>query len=159
MGEDLLKYWLDLPQCRLDSPLQYIFMGREDTLSKLHKDPGGLEISIAPIVGQKECVLVHRDDGSNCLYHLTASLEDLDLHRYPLLSKARIWRTVIQPGEILLMPYATYHQVSTTHAIFLCTFDLVLYLLSNCALLVSRRWFPLPVPQHYPLSVILKVSP
>ncbi len=114
MGEDLLKYWLDLPQCKLDSPLQYIFMGREDTLSKLHKDPGGLEISIAPIVGQKECVLVHRDDGSNCLYHLTASLDDVDLQRHPLLSQARIWRTVIQPGEILLMPYATYHQVNMT---------------------------------------------
>ena len=111
MGEDLLKYWLDLPQCKLDSPLQYIFMGREDTLSKLHKDPGGLEISIAPIVGQKECVLVHRDDGSNCLYHLTSSLEDIDLQRYPLLSQARTWRSVIQPGEILLMPYGTYHQV------------------------------------------------
>mmetsp|Transcript_39835 Transcript_39835/g.95856 ORF Transcript_39835/g.95856 Transcript_39835/m.95856 type:complete len:1116 (+) Transcript_39835:87-3434(+) len=110
MGEDLLKYWLDLPQCKLDSPLQYIFMGREDTLSKLHRDPGGLEISIAPIVGQKECVLVHRDDGSNCLYHLTASLEDIDLHRHPLLSQARTWRSVIQPGEILLMPYGTYHQ-------------------------------------------------
>ncbi len=117
MGEDLLKYWLDLPQCKLDSPLQYIFMGREDTLSKLHKDPGGLEISIAPIVGQKECVLVHRDDGSNCLYHLTASLEDVDLQRHPLLSLARIWRTVIQPGEILLMPYATYHQVNMTRTI------------------------------------------
>ncbi len=111
LGEDLLKYWLDLPQCKLDSPLQYIFMGREDTLSKLHKDPGGLEISIAPIVGQKECVLVHRDDGSNCMYNLGASLEDIDLHRYPLLFQARIWKTVIKPGEILLMPYGTYHQV------------------------------------------------
>ena len=111
MGEDLLKYWLDLPQCKLDSPLQYIFMGREDTLSKLHKDPGGLEISIAPIVGEKECVLVHRDDGSNCLYHLTASLDDIDLHRHPLMSQARTWRTIIKPGEILLMPYGTYHQV------------------------------------------------
>mmetsp|Transcript_20974 Transcript_20974/g.45477 ORF Transcript_20974/g.45477 Transcript_20974/m.45477 type:complete len:674 (+) Transcript_20974:316-2337(+) len=110
MGEDLLKYWLDLPQCKLDSPLQYIFMGREDTLSKLHRDPGGLAISIAPIVGKKECVLVHRDDGSNCLYHLTASLEDIDLHKHPLLSQARTWRSVIQPGEILLMPYGTYHQ-------------------------------------------------
>ena len=111
MGEDLLKYWLDLPQCQQDSPLQYIFMGREDTLSKLHKDPGGLEISIAPIVGEKECVLVHRDDGSNCMYNLTASLEDIDLHRHPLLFRARIWQTVIKPGEILLMPYGTYHQV------------------------------------------------
>lgn len=111
MGEDLLRYWLDLPQCKLDSPLQYIFMGREDTLSKLHRDPGGLEISIAPIVGEKECVLVHRSDGSNCLYHLTASLEDVNLQRYPLLTQARAWRTVVRPGEILLMPYGTYHQV------------------------------------------------
>eukprot|EP00804_Cyclotella_cryptica_P020802 CCRYP_019247-RA/>CCRYP_019247-RA protein AED:0.13 eAED:0.13 QI:481/1/1/1/1/1/5/149/1185 len=110
MGEDLLKYWLDLPQCKLDSPLQYIFMGREDTLSKLHNDPGGLDISIAPIVGEKECVLVHRADGPNCLYHLQASLNDIDLHKYPLMSQARIWRTTIQPGEILLMPHGTYHQ-------------------------------------------------
>ena len=110
MGEDLLKYWIDLPQCKLDSPLQYIFMGREDTLSKLHRDPGGLDISIAPIVGHKECVLVHRSDGSNCLYHLTASLDDIDLHRFPLMSQARIWRSVIKPGEILLMPQGTYHQ-------------------------------------------------
>ncbi|KAL7487872.1 hypothetical protein ACHAW6_013472 [Cyclotella cf. meneghiniana] len=110
MGEDLLKYWLDLPQCKFDSPLQYIFMGREDTLSKLHNDPGGLDISIAPIVGEKECVLVHRADGPNCLYHLQASLNEIDLHKYPLLSQARIWRTTIQPGEILLMPHGTYHQ-------------------------------------------------
>jgi hypothetical protein len=111
MGADLLRYWLDLPQCQKDSPLQYIFMGREDTLSKLHKDPGGLEISIAPIVGEKECILVHRDDGSNCMYNLTASLEDIDLHKNPLLFQARIWKTVIKPGEILLMPNGTYHQV------------------------------------------------
>ena len=109
MGDDLLKYWLDLPQCKLDSPLQYIFMGREDTHSKLHKDPGGLVISIAPVTGQKECVLVHRDD-SHCLYHLTASLDEIDLHRFPLLSQARVYRTVIKPGEILLMPNGTYHQ-------------------------------------------------
>ena len=110
MGEDLLKYWIDLPQCKFDSPLQYIFMGREDTLSKLHSDPGGLDISIAPIVGEKECVLVHRADGSNCLYHLQANINDIDLHQYPLLTQAKIWRTTIKPGEILLMPQGTYHQ-------------------------------------------------
>ena len=110
MGEDLLKFWLDLPQCKFDSPLQYIFMGREDTLSKLHSDPGGLDISIAPIVGEKECVLGHRADGSSCLYHLQASLNNIDLHQYPLLSQAKLWRTTIKPGEILLMPHGTYHQ-------------------------------------------------
>ena len=109
IGEDLLKYWL----CRVsDCPLQYIFMGREETMSKLHKDPGGLAISIAPIVGTKECVLVHRDDGQQCLYHLAAPLDPdaIDLDAFPLLSQARIWKTTVSPGEILLMPQGTYHQ-------------------------------------------------
>ena len=109
LGEDLLKHWL----CRVsDCPLQYLFMGREETLSKLHKDPGGLAISIAPIVGEKECVLVHRDDGQQCLYHLAAPLEPdaIDLDAFPLLSYARIWKTTVSPGEILLMPQGTFHQ-------------------------------------------------
>lgn len=110
LGEDLLKYWLDLPQCQGDSPLQYLFMGREETLSKMHRDNGGLTISIAPIVGEKECLLVHRSDGANCLYHLNAKLDDVDLHTYPLLAQARIWKTVVHPGEILILPQGTYHQ-------------------------------------------------
>jgi len=109
-GEDLHKYWLDrVPN---DCPLQYLFMGNEETMSKMHKDAGGLAITIAPIVGEKECVLVHRDDGNTCLYHLEASVDSdcIDLDAYPLLANARIWRTTIRPGEILLMPQGTYHQ-------------------------------------------------
>ena len=109
-GEDLHKYWLDrVPN---DCPLQYIFMGNEECMSRMHKDPGGLAITIAPIVGEKECVLVHRDDGNTCLYHLEASVDpgSIDLDAYPLLANARIWRTTVTPGEILLMPQGTYHQ-------------------------------------------------
>jgi hypothetical protein len=110
LGEDLLKYWLD--RVKLDSPLQYLFMGNADTMSKIHSDNGGLAISIAPITGVKECVLVHRDDGHACLYHNEAPLDpnDIDLNAYPLLPHARIWKTSIMPGEILLMPHGTYHQ-------------------------------------------------
>ena len=110
LGDDLLKYWLDLPQCRMDSAFQYLFMGREGTMSKLHRDKGGLAISIAPIVGVKECVLVHRSDGATCFYHLDASIDNIDLDRYPLMAHARIWKTSIIPGEILLMPQGTFHQ-------------------------------------------------
>ena len=109
-GEDLHKYWLDrVPN---DCPLQYLFMGNEETMSRMHKDPGGLAITIAPIVGEKQCVLVHRDDGNTCLYHLEASVDpdNIDLDAYPLLANARIWRTTVKPGEILLMPQGTYHQ-------------------------------------------------
>eukprot|EP00980_Cylindrotheca_fusiformis_P014291 scaffold3791_cov137-Cylindrotheca_fusiformis.AAC.18 len=104
--EDLLRYWLD----EQHNPLQYIFMGDSGTFSKLHKDNGGLEITIAPIVGKKECILVHRADGADCLYHLKSNLEEIDLDKFPMTAFARIWKTIVQPGEILLMPSDTYHK-------------------------------------------------
>ena len=109
-GEDLLKYWLDPERCMGDNPFQYIFMGREETLSRMHRDLGGLEITICPIVGEKEVILVHRADGPNCLYHLEARLDKIDLENYPMAAFARSYKSVIQAGEILLMPAGTYHQ-------------------------------------------------
>jgi hypothetical protein len=107
LGEDFLQYLQNPKQ----NPYQYLFMGDESTMTKLHCDHGMLEILIAPIVGEKECVLVHRDDGEEgCLYGSDAKLDDIDLHRYPLMRFARIWKTVIRPGEILLLPHGTYHQ-------------------------------------------------
>jgi hypothetical protein len=85
-------------------------MGDTDTLSRLHKDNGGLDIFLAPIVGQKEVKLVHRDDGVTALYNLDACIDRPDLNKFPMLYSARMWRAVIQPGEILVMPQGTYHQ-------------------------------------------------
>ena len=107
MGEDLLKFYLEDLQ---DNPFQYIFMGHEGTMSKLHSDNGGLEVSIAPIVGEKECVLVHRSDGENCLYDLDAKIDDINLQKFPMLAFARVWKTVVRPGEIIWMPHGTFHQ-------------------------------------------------
>jgi hypothetical protein len=93
-----------------DSPLQYIFMGFKETMSKMHNDTGGFLITIAPIVGEKECIMLHRVDGDACFSHLEATLENVDLQKYPLMPFARLWKTTIKPGEILLMPHSTYHQ-------------------------------------------------
>ncbi|GMH73808.1 hypothetical protein TrST_g9592 [Triparma strigata] len=109
MGIDLLSSWLDLPQLNHDNPLQYIFMGSKGTFSRLHQDNGGLVITIAPIVGEKEAVMVHRDDHM-CLYHGEANVNDPDFHHFPMLANARVWKTTVGPGEILLMPEGTYHQ-------------------------------------------------
>jgi Cupin-like domain len=109
LGEDLLRYWYNKERCHGDSPYQYLFMGNTGTMSKLHKDSGGYLISIAPIVGQKEVVLVHRDDASS-LYDLYAKLDRPDLHFYPMLYSTRAWKSIITPGEILIMPQGTYHQ-------------------------------------------------
>ena len=109
LGEDLLSHWLD----NKINPYQYIFMGGTATNSKLHADLGGLEIFIAPLVGEKECVLVHRDDGDKALYGLSIPHpvdQNVNLHRFPSFRFARIWKTVVGPGEILLMPQGTYHQ-------------------------------------------------
>jgi hypothetical protein len=107
VGEDLLQFYLEELK---DNPFQYIFMGHEGTMSKLHSDNGGLAISIAPIVGEKECVLVHRSDGENCLYNLDAKIDDIDLQKFPMMAFARVWKTVVRPGEIIWMPQGTFHQ-------------------------------------------------
>ena len=110
LGHDILQYHWKIEKEKYDNPYQYLFMGDEDTMTKLHMDAGGLDITIAPITGRKECVLVHRDDGHDCFYDLKASLDNIDLQRYPLMTQARIWKTVIKPGDILLMPQGTYHE-------------------------------------------------
>jgi Cupin-like domain len=109
LGDDLLSYWLDKEKCNCDSPYQYLFMGRENTKSKLHCDAGGLVITIAPIIGTKEVVLVHRDDGSK-LYKTEADIDNVNLDSYPMLYDIRAWKSVIKPGEILIMPEGTFHQ-------------------------------------------------
>uniref|UniRef100_A0A7S1BU11 JmjC domain-containing protein n=1 Tax=Corethron hystrix TaxID=216773 RepID=A0A7S1BU11_9STRA len=108
LDEDMLSSWLDLPQCSGDSPLQYLFMGAKQTYTEIHRDNGGLDILIAPLYGKKECTLVHRDD-SQYIYRCNASLERPDLVKHPLLINARIWKTILSPGDILLLPYGTYH--------------------------------------------------
>ena len=47
LDDNLLKHWLDI--CLGDNPLQYLFMGQASTYSKLHVDPGGLDLLIAPL--------------------------------------------------------------------------------------------------------------
>jgi hypothetical protein len=106
LGDDLMVHWIDI--CRGDSPLQYIFMGPKSTYTKLHRDNGGLAITIAPLVGRKEMTMVHRDD-SDKLYSLQVDLANPDIDRYPLVAFARVWRQVIEPGQILFMPEGTYH--------------------------------------------------
>jgi hypothetical protein len=76
-------------------------------MTNLHHDNGGHAILIAPIVGEKECVLIHRDDGKKNLYHSDVKLDKIDLQALPLMSFACVWKTILIPGEILLMSSGT----------------------------------------------------
>jgi hypothetical protein len=106
LGEDLTQFWLD--RCRDDSPFQYIFFGHRGTVTKIHRDNGGLAITITALTGAKECILVHRDDAT-CLYRCAGDVKAPDLLRHPMFAFARVWRHVLRPGEILFLPAGTYH--------------------------------------------------
>ena len=130
LDDDLLDHWLE--RCRGRSALQYLFMGGVGTRSRLHVDPGGLDLIIAPLVGWKEVTLVHRDDaelvGAMCsdsakteedlrprtrtpLDELLAQATPPSLDEEPILSLVRCWRHVLKPGEVLIMPEGTLHAV------------------------------------------------
>lgn len=83
-------------------------MGAAQTRTHIHRDNGGLSITIAPIVGRKEIILVHRDDG-RLLYDTTTTPGDADYQSHPLTAFANAWRVVLSPGDILVMPAGTYH--------------------------------------------------
>ena len=76
------------------NPYQYLFCGPAGTWTPLHQDPGGLAILIAPITGEKELTLVHRDD-AHMVGDSWKTAESLgkapDLHRQPMASFARVW--------------------------------------------------------------------
>lgn len=106
LGYNLLHMWYD--SLMGDCPFQYIFMGRANTFSRLHRDKGGLAILIAPIVGQKEVIMVHRED-THRLYQCRANVYNPDFGEFPLSSFIRAWKVVLEPGDILVMPANTYH--------------------------------------------------
>ena len=89
-----------------------VFLARprryKGTYTKLHKDTGGLAITISALIGEKECILVHRNDAA-LLYRGQADLENPNLQQYPMLAFARVWRHVLRPGEILFLPQGTFH--------------------------------------------------
>lgn len=107
IGDNLLLYWLDA--VRGDNPLQYFFMGQNSTNSRMHQDPGGLDITIAPIVGTKRVSMLHRSAMKLDSVHETVNFHDVDLNSSPLLAFLPAWQVDIKPGQILFMPEGTFH--------------------------------------------------
>ncbi|TYZ69066.1 hypothetical protein PybrP1_008585 [[Pythium] brassicae (nom. inval.)] len=107
IGDNLLLYWLDA--VRGDNPLQYFFMGQKSTNSRMHQDPGGLDITIAPIVGTKRVSMLHRSAAKLDSVHETVNFHDVDLNQSPLLAFLPAWQVDIKPGQILFMPEGTFH--------------------------------------------------
>ncbi|KAL3664082.1 hypothetical protein V7S43_010968 [Phytophthora oleae] len=107
LGDNLLLYWLDA--VRGDNPLQYFFMGQKSTRSRMHQDPGGLGITIAPIIGTKRVTMLHREAAKLDSVHETVNFHDVDLDEIPQLAFLPAWRVDVKPGQILYMPEGTLH--------------------------------------------------
>ena len=68
-----------------------------------------MTITIAPIVGYKEVILCHRDDG-RLLYECQAPVLSVpDFDSFPLAAFVRSWKGTLEPGDVLVMPAGTYH--------------------------------------------------
>lgn len=84
-------------------------MGQKSTNSRMHQDPGGLDITIAPIVGIKRVSMLHRSAAKLDSVHETVNFHDVDLNKSPLLAFLPAWQVDIKPGQILFMPEGTFH--------------------------------------------------
>ena len=123
IGKDMLGYYVaNKDSGATFNPMQYIFMGNESTGTHLHRDNGGLAIMIGVVVGEKEVIMMHRNDGhtGSTTGLLPKNLFDksMKLSDYPMLAFNRLWRVTIQPGDILFMPAGTYHAVRNRNRCF-----------------------------------------
>ncbi|CAI5723638.1 unnamed protein product [Peronospora effusa] len=118
LGDNLLLYWLDA--VRGDNPLQYLFMGQKSTRSRMHLDPGGLGITIAPIIGSKRVTMLHREAAKLDSVHESVNFHDMDLDKIPQLAFLPAWRVDVKPGQILYMPEGTLHACENVTACLSC---------------------------------------
>lgn len=107
LGDNLLLYWLDA--VRGDNPLQYLFMGQKSTVSRMHLDAGGLDITIAPIIGTKRVTMLHRSAAKLDSHHDSVNFHHVDLDKSPLIAFLPAWQCDVKPGQILFMPEGTLH--------------------------------------------------
>jgi hypothetical protein len=92
------------------------WIGPAGTLTSLHHDL--TNNFIAQIVGRKRLKLLPASEVGHLyndrhVFSRIADLEDpgLSLERYPRLGGARLYEVVLEPGEILFVPLAWWHQV------------------------------------------------
>jgi len=92
------------------------WIGPAGTLTSLHHDL--TNNLIAQVVGRKRVKLLPAAEAGKLYNHRHVFSEvpdleapDLDLRRFPLLRKARIYDVTLAPGEVLFVPVAWWHQV------------------------------------------------
>jgi len=94
-----------------------LFIGTGDTRSGLHVDAVQSHFWMAMISGRKRWGIVTPDHvpflypNPNTATFDIGDIFDVDLARYPLASKAKIWETIIEAGDLIFVPGGSAHQI------------------------------------------------
>jgi hypothetical protein len=98
------------------SPTGMMWIGPAGTLTPLHHDL--TNNLIVQLVGRKRLKIIPASEVGKIynFYHVFSGISDLedpdlDFARFPRLAEARVHEVVLEPGEILFMPLAWWHQV------------------------------------------------
>jgi hypothetical protein len=117
LGEDM--GWLDTFLTRAPpSPTGMMWIGPAGTLTALHHDL--TNNFIAQLVGRKRVKVLPASEVGRVYnhHHVFSQVSDIDdpavdLGRFPRLADARAYEVLLEPGEILFMPLAWWHQVKS----------------------------------------------
>jgi hypothetical protein len=98
----------------LDDTTKYfsvgLLIGPEGSKSNLHQDFLHSHAYLAQITGRKRCVLFSPED-SPALYGGSVDPDRPELDRFPRFRNATAYECVLEPGEMLFMPWLWWHQV------------------------------------------------
>jgi Cupin-like domain len=96
----------------LDEATRYfaagLMIGPKDAQIGLHYDVLDTHAYLAQIVGRKRCVLFSPKD-SAALYDGKVSPDAPDYEKFPLFRNATAYECILEPGELLFMPYRWWH--------------------------------------------------
>jgi hypothetical protein len=87
-----------------------LMIGPKNSQTKLHYDFLDTHAYLAQIIGRKKCVLFSPED-SGALYDGKVYLDAPDLEKFPLFRQATRYECILEPGELLFIPYRWWHHV------------------------------------------------
>jgi hypothetical protein len=112
--EDLLPLLPDAFRTILDGATKYftagVMIGPKNSQIGLHYDFLESHAYLAQIIGRKRCVLFSPAD-SAALYGGKVNVYVPDFEKFPLLQNATAYECVLEPGELLFIPFRWWHHV------------------------------------------------
>jgi hypothetical protein len=98
----------------MDEATQYfaagLMIGCSNGQLGLHYDFLDTHAYLAQIIGKKRCLLFSPED-SAALYDGEVDPDDPDFEKFPLFRNATAYECILEPGELLFIPYRWWHHV------------------------------------------------